>query len=303
MGYTLVFADDSFMGSTGGNVFPSKSRTIKMVREYVVLKLEKDGYTTKCTFWFYNKGKDIDAVVGFPDYLDIVSGGTLPLSNFTCRVNGAPQKVALKEEVFSADDPVEARFWFSWHSHFKSHDTTVIENEYAGKYGGFNYLDAEEAVYIIGTGRSWYGAIGYGRIVFDHSDLATTNFTFSSFDKSRIKMTDMIDSTVLEFNNLIPNKDESVGISVYNIWEDRQDFGTNLQKESLELQFKVQIEAKGSPQFLINEIYARHGYIFKNDSIQNFYRQRGWYKSDSSFAESKLNNYERETIAILKEIK
>ncbi len=53
----------------------------------------------------------------------------------------------------------------------------------------------------------------------------------------------------------------------------------------------------------INEIYARHGYEFQNQTIRAFYAAKGWYTPDSSFSYGSLNACEQANIALLKTYK
>lgn len=301
-------ADDGFLGSQGGNVFLSKSTTISMVKEYVLIRLEKEGFRARCIFWFYNKGKTVNAMVGFPDYSD----ESLPLSNFSCLVNGNRTDVILKRGISRTPDgdTLGTNFWYAWKAQFRSHDTTVIENEYTGKYGG-SVTGIEDVDYVIGTGASWDGPIGQGRIVFNHGGIATTKFTAADFDTFGIKESRMIDSTVFTFNNLIPKKDESIDLTVYCFWGNSPTPpGTpNVVEDS---PYKPFVEAfldgqygrhrTRQPQSLINEIYARGGYIFRKDSIEKFYRTQHWYKPDPKFTLAKLNRFERGMVSILTEL-
>ncbi|QIZ05628.1 YARHG domain-containing protein [Priestia megaterium] len=42
-----------------------------------------------------------------------------------------------------------------------------------------------------------------------------------------------------------------------------------------------------------NELYARHGYIFKSEDLNSYFKQKSWYHSDPSFAESALSETEK----------
>lgn len=35
-------------------------------------------------------------------------------------------------------------------------------------------------------------------------------------------------------------------------------------------------------KYAINEIYARHGYIFKSEDLKNYYKQFSWYHESGS---------------------
>lgn len=64
---------------------------------------------------------------------------------------------------------------------------------------------------------------------------------------------------------------------------------------------------KGAPvsdslaQDAINEIYARNGYVFKTQSIKQYYESKPWYSADSNFELENLNTYEKYNIALLEE--
>ena len=54
----------------------------------------------------------------------------------------------------------------------------------------------------------------------------------------------------------------------------------------------------------INEIYARHGYTYSTEDLQEYFEDKSWYHSDpdvnqSTWNDSMLNNYERENINLL----
>ena len=54
-----------------------------------------------------------------------------------------------------------------------------------------------------------------------------------------------------------------------------------------------------------NEIYARHGYIFKDENLNNYFKGQLWYIpliSAEEFDGSILNEYERENLKLLAEI-
>ena len=53
-----------------------------------------------------------------------------------------------------------------------------------------------------------------------------------------------------------------------------------------------------------NEIYARHGYTYTTEDLQEYFEDKSWYHSDpdvnqSTWNDSMLNNYERENINLL----
>ncbi|MCM3568527.1 YARHG domain-containing protein [Neobacillus mesonae] len=49
-----------------------------------------------------------------------------------------------------------------------------------------------------------------------------------------------------------------------------------------------------------NEIYARHGYIFKSADLREYFSNKLWYYQDPSFDETSLNNVEKYNVELIK---
>lgn len=52
-------------------------------------------------------------------------------------------------------------------------------------------------------------------------------------------------------------------------------------------------------QDAINEIFARNGYIFKDDKLRQYYESKPWYSPDPNFSQSKFNAAESYNVALL----
>ncbi len=55
-------------------------------------------------------------------------------------------------------------------------------------------------------------------------------------------------------------------------------------------------------QMIMNEIYARHGYIFKNAEIQAFFEDKSWYHGTTDSMDKvykELNDFEKQNIDFL----
>lgn len=68
-------------------------------------------------------------------------------------------------------------------------------------------------------------------------------------------------------------------------------------------------ELKDYPEDIIylalNEIYARHGYIFKNEDLQNYFMGQVWYTplvEGENFSDEVFNDYEKENLKVLLKI-
>jgi len=49
-----------------------------------------------------------------------------------------------------------------------------------------------------------------------------------------------------------------------------------------------------------NEIYARHGYVFKSKDLQAYFYEKSWYTPDSSFRDSHLSSVEKYNVDFIK---
>lgn len=53
-------------------------------------------------------------------------------------------------------------------------------------------------------------------------------------------------------------------------------------------------------QLAVNEIYARHGYVFQKDYLNSYFRQKSWYQASDNFSESDFSDIEKANITFLK---
>jgi len=52
--------------------------------------------------------------------------------------------------------------------------------------------------------------------------------------------------------------------------------------------------SKQEVSMIRNEIYARHGYIFKNEPYKSYFESKSWYYPNSNFHEGLFNSIELE---------
>lgn len=65
-------------------------------------------------------------------------------------------------------------------------------------------------------------------------------------------------------------------------------------------QDEIQKLNKKDIEYAINEIYARHGYIFKNEELSNYFNNKSWYSGYVEDMNSiQLNSYEDENLKLL----
>ncbi len=52
-------------------------------------------------------------------------------------------------------------------------------------------------------------------------------------------------------------------------------------------------------QDAINEIYARHGFVFRSDNLRSYYQSQPWYHADPGFSANDLNEIELYNIGVI----
>lgn len=310
---TNTKANDAFLGSRGGNVFPIiRNENIRMVKEEIRISLEKDSCIVDCKFWFQNHGNKKEAVLmGFPDYFSDNGQISKPLRGFTCAINGKSTKCSKRTqttEIENIPDLKSYEKWYCWDVQINSGETILVENSYVGDWGGS--VDGTcRFGYLIGTAQTWSSNIASGKVIFDYSKIASSAFVDTSFysDKTLpkgLKREIYSDSIVFSYQNYLPKWDETLSVSIYSFWKcpygnlnaDIKELPLNFQKR-----FIQQLDVK-KLKLMRNEIYARHGYIFKDSELQKYFSQKIWYRPDSDFESENLNNYEVLFVNYLKKL-
>ena len=313
---TNIKSDDGFLGSRGGNVFPIiRNESIRMAKEEIRVVMEYDSCVVYCKFWFQNLGsKNENVYMGFPDYYQYVSGESIALRGFTCNVNSQKTEFEKMTQITQYDsdtakENVMYDKWYCWTVNFKPLETILVENSYVGKWGGSADGTCSFS-YLIGTAQTWSSTIGKGKVIFDYSKIASKLFVDTAFYSDStlstgLKRTIYNDSTVFCFDDYLPKWDEMLTVKLLCYWG--SPFG-DFDKNEKEYPFAYNYEwrdkylSKQSIRLMRNEIYARHGYIFKDLDLQNYFSKQSWYKPDKDFDISRINSFENSFIKYLKDI-
>jgi hypothetical protein len=303
-----ILANDAYLGSIGGNVFPVFNKdSIRMLKEDINLQMERDSCFVTCKFWFVNNtNKNVGLLMGFPDYISDPANASQSLKSFTCNVNGVAQIV----DKFTSRIMVETdsntewyEKWYCWYVDFGPFDTIEIENTYWGYYGG-SIGGTYSIDYLIGTAKTWNGTIGEGKVVFNYSSIISSLFIDTSYYRSDeflpYGLSRIIDkdSIIFHFTNYSPEWDQRLGVSFYPYWQTTLiDIDQKYLKETADI-----IRTKEQYRLMRNEIYARHGYLFKDKQFQEYFDKQVWYKRDLDFDLNQLNKDELFFIDLLKSL-
>lgn len=307
-----IKANDAFLGSRGGNVFPIiRNESIRMVKEEIKVILEKDSCRVYCKFWFKNLGTKTENVfMGFPDYFKDISQGSNPLRGFTCAVNGKFTEFDKRTQTTEVDNiPDLKRYekWFCWNVQFKPGETVLVENNYNGDLGGSADGTCSFS-YLIGTAQTWSSTIANGKVIFDYSKIASKAFVDTTFYSDRtlpkgLERNIYNDSTIISYNNYLPKWNETLKVNLICFW--KCPYG-GLQKTFTESPILGNIKMKTLGQQMLrlmrNEVFARHGYVFKDIDLQNYFAAMSWYKQDHTFNPNQLNEFELLFLKYIKDL-
>lgn len=220
------------------------------------------------------------------------------MRNFKVIINGKSEEITRVKQIstgYNHETFTDTEYWFTWKMHFPSKETVFVENYYTGSYsysaGGLYFVS-----YIIGTGSTWQGSIKDGRVVFNHSNLATNYFINDTFPGyTNIKPAYYQDSVVYAFTKYRPKESEVLIVEFYPYWANSNiyEFKEYLEKNNY---------TKKELRLMRNEIFARRGYVFNDKSLNKYFTSKKWYKPNNNFKASMLNEYEQNMINYLSQL-
>ena len=305
-------ANDAFLGSRGGNVFPIiRNESIRMVKEEIKVVMGKDSCKVYCKFWFKNLGTKAENVfMGFPDYFENMTEISNPLRGFTCSVNGhktAFDKRTQTTEVDNIPDLKQYEKWFCWNVNFKPGETVLVENTYNGDLGGSADGTCSFS-YLIGTAQTWSSTIANGKVIFDYSKIASKAFVDTTFYSDRtlpkgLERSIYNDSTVFSYNNYLPKWNETLKVNLLCYWKCPYGGSQEVFTESPILgNIMVKTLNQQTLRLMRNEVFARHGYIFNDTELKNYFTSQSWYKPNPTFNPNQLNEFEQLFLKYLKDL-
>lgn len=102
----------------------------------------------------------------------------------------------------------------------------------------------------------------------------------------------------------VPSQTPTASASEYLCPESSTTYLTTAAVNTLITQYNGTMpDGKSVPQMIINEIYAKHGYLFKNQVLQAYFNQKSWYygtTSDMQQVTDRLNAIEKANVDFLR---
>ncbi|OGR46116.1 MAG: hypothetical protein A2X37_06400 [Elusimicrobia bacterium GWA2_66_18] len=306
------FADDGAVDIAGGSArLMAEHPAISMSDEYVLITMLPDKYRVKAEFHFYNAGPSTTVAVGFPadgwgpeasasdDFLYFktwVNGQIVSTKNIPNFVEGY---VAPLEE----DMKTGTSYYFKVkYVDFPARSTTTSVVEYEAPYGRSS--DGGSWVpYDYGTGGSWKGPIGKASfdIRFDE-DWLGLGVVYSRQDGQKEDLSSPRHRSrgqiVFDLNGINPLSSASLTVFFH-----RRDACLALSSNSAYCDIITSADDMDSNTQTLallkikrNAVFARHGRVFKDPELRQFFLRKEWYEPQNGF-ESSLSDIEREMIA------
>ena len=312
--FKTAYGDIGNLDSRQGNIYPTKNTNISMSREYVYITLKENEIDVYAKFWMYNNDKKSREKVGFPADSSCGLNSSLEISNFWCKFNSQKIKVKTKTIKKKIVSRTFKRPWYYWEMDFAANDTTIVEVGYTGHWGEDGFSPTLYFTYLIGTGNTWADSIGYGKIIFDHTNYLSTNFVtkcyyelspdwdsrrfFQKISRPGINVQYNENTTIYTFQNYLPKKDEMLSISFI----DYNSAYIDKSKEYITSLLKCQKQTNKQLYDMKNEILARKGYIFQNEELLNEYLNKSWYKPQKNICIEDLSLGEFKFYCMLAEL-
>lgn len=307
-----LFADDGWVQKSGGSysLFCTENTAISMESERVCFTLEKDYYKTDIVFVFKNNGDSITATMGFPEYSPDLSGRNF-VRHFKTEVNGISTNYTTEK---SSDRNIGR--WFVKEVSFAAGEQKICRVSYEGDYGQYG-CSAKCIDYLYGTGSSWKGPIGsmIYEITNDYERTGAwlVNYFFpvprikkntdgSSSVRGTLERTD--DNTIMiTAKDVNPESSDCFSVILsfypsyipaprsvsrkYNSWE---YYDRLIPDKDLLLLNKEQL------YIMRNFIYAFYGYTFKDEKLENYFKNEDWYVPDTAYSDACLSDTDRKNI-------
>ncbi len=259
---------------------------VKLMDQTIVATLGREAASVVCKYILYNEGETVTAQLGFPNFYNNEQWGEKPFYNFTVKVNGEEKfNSASTETTQNQAEKVLAsvtnRNWHVWQVFFPSKAATVIEISYE-----CSYIDNQGVLslaYPFGTGGSWHGPIKTGKIVIDHGGYISRDWILTTEDGAEVpdyfKVTKEYDQAIYAFENVEPAPEDEFVFKFISPWMD----------DRVKLYEAVSgIKDRKRLARMRNEIFARHGYVFKSTSYRDLFNSQPWYKKNPRFSPKSL---------------
>ena len=314
--------NDTAFGGTAASPYPVHTKEVRMVSEHITIRSEasSSSWLYVCDFVFENMSNDpVTIMMGMPFFTmgdeengefnavlptdeQAIAVGKPLVWKFTAAVDGKAVRVTegkptVNPDLLGSDYKVA----YTGPMHFPGGATRKVRNTYKLAYtssAGDNFLD-----YILKTGGLWHdGKIGRSqltvilddeRYILPVSDKPLDATMAGTIAPSGYQVSSKGEQVVIEWDlkNFAPTHDLQV------VLRDRELFIMD------EVERKSPAEMTRSElRKLRNFPYAAHGYVFKDQSLRDYYATLWYPMENPDFKEGDLSEHSKELISTVKRL-
>ncbi len=332
--YPISYSNSPPLVMKGDTAFPISHDHIKLESEIINIYFKsreiddwRIGHEVEVLFNFHNQGPDTELDIGFPNTANYGE----KLRDF--QAMDYPSMEPYKTEIKSGGTLPEHDMYmytsmYSWKMHFK-------ENEKKSLYVKYWFEGSTRdstADYILITGALWKDRIDKIDVYVHFPEPAAYPSIFGSpknyyYNGEGIEW--HFEDIEPDFNLFVNHVEYPPSFELedeyyrprwtdpddYYIWDDHfywiDTFPYEYEMANIPLhmvqdmtQIRTIVEdIKGTNQCIVNEIYARNGYVFKTYNWKNLFEEALWYSPDTGFSTDKFNSIEKFNLKYIEEFK
>lgn len=306
-----IYANDTYFYTSGGNLIPAEEKdiSVQMKSEVISIVLQPEYYEVTVDFDFYNSGKAVELLVGFP-FFEVGIGGHGKFYDFKCWTND--------ELTDFSDKPLERNFSnnnykdpqlekaYTRTIKFPQKASTKTRVYYKSEYG--YDTDGYIVNYLYGTGSSWRDVIGEMTVILENNLKYSRPNDFKLPGEISAFKPIADNKWEAHFYNIEPEYKECITIHAKDILDDTgpkcfPGYGYKFRDKDAQPEWLFWYT---SPQLRIarNTVYALHGYDFKSEDLKSLFTEWGknWnpnYKVNLNFSEEELSEREKKNIKLI----
>ena len=319
---SCALANDTAFGGSGSAPMPIGQTEIEMVSEHIVIEGKDIGnekgegrWDVTCDYTFKNtSGKEISLSVGFPFPVydeeipvSIPKGKSVKVGedlvyDFKVLVNG--KEVPYKKTKISANEAkgLFYKWAYIWEMKFAPNETLKVRHNYTTGVT-WDVMGYSWASYVLKTGAGWKsGRIGSAKLeVVPNEMVKTCSDIDPKADYLRVKPSGMkVKGSgdemrfVWELNDFNPTEDLDIcmqtrkNYALRNVLFPIAVYG-DVEKEMAKL-------SSDELRKLRNTVFARHGRMFNDLQLQEYFDKQWWYKRNTEYTDAMLTDDDRRII-------
>jgi YARHG domain len=268
--------------------------------------------------------------MGFPILADEIAGERVEFDpHFQTWVNGKEVKITKKRGIPHPvkDYPYFSDAVYTYPITFSQNETVKIKHHYAVG-GTFDSMGGWNFTYILRTGALWKGTIEDFKLIFK-TQASTVHEIYNTEPKEQVRERHGQEMhLVWNFTNYKPQNDfkvfgnykrqaptvenvpspDKVSVMLIEYYKDKKYEGDKRLYTTSDILYNLNAAERASlnnnmirlnAKTLRNEIYARHGRVFSTPEMKQIFESAPWYKPNSGFKESELNDIEKKNLGFI----